>query len=82
MKVLMVVVQHATQRELSGKAGGEEEEGLRIPAKPLCMQAARIWVGSLGCHFRRHTPPPVLTCHRHQACRAALACSAAHDLLS
>jgi hypothetical protein len=32
------------------------------PAKPLCMHAASSSRGSYGCHFRRHTPPPVVTC--------------------
>ena len=43
-----------------------KHDAMSLPAKPLCMQADRIWVGSLGCHFSRQTPPPVLTYNRYQ----------------
>ncbi len=43
-----------------------KHNAMGLPAKPLCMQAARIWVGFLGCHFSRQTPPPVLTYNRSQ----------------
>ena len=45
-----------------GRAGQGSRAGQGIPAKPLCMHAANTWSGSLGCHLRRHTPPPVLIC--------------------
>jgi hypothetical protein len=34
--------------------------------KPLYMQAASSSLSLLGCHFNRHTPPPVGTCRRQQ----------------
>lgn len=53
----------ARQNKAGQDGQGRQKEVPRgIPAKPLCMQAASTWTGSLGCHFKRHTPPPVLTC--------------------
>lgn len=38
------------------------ESSTLTKAKPLYMQAASSRESSLGCHFKRHIPPPVDTC--------------------